>query len=373
METNTLVNAKSTHIVDTFLLVENMVSKHPNADTLSIIKIPQTEYTCIMKTSDAEQNINRLMCFLQPESLVDITRPEFSFLDKPRIKARKIRGVQSYGLLVLAPSGLNPGDNAAEALGVKHYDPEEEALINKKTGLSMKGDVAKAPTGVYPKYDVDNAMKYLKKVFNEQEIVYVSAKLHGANFRAVYQDNKMNCGSRNEWKKEFTSPPNITLEQLTQNIGDETKAKDVYQKQVVNFKPKKDLWWSALHPNVEKYCRGNPGYCVYGEVYGQVGGFPYDTNGVPTLRLFDILLPNGKWMDADIFMKTCKDNNLPIVPHIFTGPLVYDDFLKMIPERSVLNAKHIEEGLVIKPIKERWNPKFGRACLKLVSAAYLEK
>jgi len=60
-----------------------------------------------------------------PDSIVDVSRPEFSFLStrgdvkdgKLRIRVSKFRGTLSMGLLIPAPQGMVEGDDAAEFLG----------------------------------------------------------------------------------------------------------------------------------------------------------------------------------------------------------------------------------------------------------------
>jgi hypothetical protein len=235
-----------------------------------------------------------------PDSLVDVSREEFSFLavdakwlpdctkspagTHALVKAKKLRGVVSYGLLVPAPQGLVEGDNAADALNVVHYEPVALTDNGKQKGWATGGEVAKPPSGVYPKYDVDAFMGYGRKVFVEGEAVYVTEKIHGSNGRYVFKDEVMYCGSRTEWKREFPLPPEITLEELTEKIGNADRAKEVYERAVVNFKPKRNMWWVALDktPGLRVLCENNPGYTVYGEVYGSVQkGFPY---GVPPLE-----------------------------------------------------------------------------------------
>lgn len=390
-EESTLVGPKSTHVVETFIL--GPLRPHPAADTLSLATISDTDFSYVAKTADWADKVGRLVCWVPPDSVVDLKRPEFNFLDKPRVRAKKLRGIVSYGLLVLAPEGLKPGDNAAEALGVEHYDAEVAAIENKgdkKSGVNMApGEAGSAPDGHYPVYDVDSGLKWARKVFVEGEPVVVTEKIHGANSRYVFvlhqqegpvvQDifiGQQFCGSRNMWKREFTTPPKITIEELTEKVGDPERAKAIYEKAVNGFKPKSSMWWDVYHrtPSIKTFCEANPGACLYGEVYGQVGGFPYDTDRTPAFRAFDILSPEGKWLDAADFMRICDCYGVPRVPVLYEGPFDFEKVKALADGMTTLGgSKHIREGVVVRPAKERWDERLGRVCLKVVSAAYLEK
>lgn len=180
---STMAVEKSTHKVEV-LEVKELI-KHENADTLSKVKI--YDYTCVVRTSDWKPGT--LAAWVPPDSLVDTKRPEFAFLARKakadgiaRIRTEKLRGIVSYGLLVPAPEGMKVGDDAAQVLGVEHYDPEVAEIITAKTGTKLKftgGEVAKPPRGTYPKYDVDAFLARGRLAFKEGELVAVTEKIHG--------------------------------------------------------------------------------------------------------------------------------------------------------------------------------------------------
>lgn len=388
MESTIVAEEKSTHKVETFVLGE--LRKHEGADTLSLIKIGDTDYTYVGKTDDWKDRVGTVVAWLPPDSLVDTHTSAFAFLatdakydensnpDKTgrfaRIKAKKLRGVQSYGLMVPI-EGVEAGTDAAELLQVRHYEPPLSG-----GGAAMGGEDAEPPKGMsLPKYDVDAYLKYGKKMFREGESVMITEKIHGANSRYVFKDGIMYVGSRTLWKKEFASPPKVTLDELKARIGDDAKAQEVYDKIVTNFKPKKNLWWIALEntPQLRNYCEQNPGYAVYGEVFGQVQkGFSYGAKpGEVLFRAFDILRPDGRWMDGEQFLAECRTHGIPHVP-VLEESFAFE-FEKVIEfsvgNTTIPNANHIREGCVVKPTKERWDDRLGRVNLKIINPAYLEK
>jgi RNA ligase (TIGR02306 family) len=372
---------KSTHWVDVFKMPPLEKHPDPEVNSLSIIKIPETEFTYVAKTADWIDKIGKLVFWLQPETVFPVERPEFaSYVDlKGRVKAKKLRGVISYGILVLAPDNCNlqPGDNASEFLGCSHWDPNESPKHGNNKGFKLpSGEVASPPQGVYPKYDVDSMLRY-SKCFTPGEEVYLTEKLEGENMRVTFVDGVMHCGSRNEWKREFTQAPNISLETLTEKVGG-VKAKEIFTKTVTNFRPQKSKWWDVMDrtPTLRPFCEAHPGWCVYGEHYGKTGKFTYDTvDGKSKFRAFDILVPAtetapARWLDADEFIETCDKFGIPRVPLLAKMPFDLAKLLEMAEMNSTI-GNHIAEGIVVVPSKERWDKRLGRLKTKIVNSAYL--
>lgn len=317
---------KSTHKVE---IVPVHLEKHPNADSLSIVHI-FGGYTCVVRTEDWHEG--QLAAYIVPDSLVDTSRPEFSFLQEhSRIKVKKIRGIVSMGLLIPAPIGANIGDNVAEQLGVTRYEPPLD--------LRFTGESVKAPDGYHPTYDVDSLLRY-SYVFNEQELVWVTEKIHGANARFCYINGQMYCGSRTHWKKQDQASP----------------------------------WWIALaqHPAVGEFCKNNPDMTVYGEIYGNVQSLKYGLKNTIQIAVFDILL-GSIFLDPLEALRIGK--SLPWVPLVSHQTPFYLPKLEALAEgRSLMpNANHVREGIVVKPLHERTHPEIGRVCLKLINPTYLEK
>jgi hypothetical protein len=375
--------AESTHRVE---IVPVTLEKHPNADSLSIVRIEG--YQAIVRTDDWDGEQACLGAYIQPDSLVPVDREEFSFLADPkrpekmvRVTARRLRGEWSMGLLIHAPVGAQLGEDVAALLGVEHYEPPEP-------GANMGGETERAPkvrrkcpdcmgTGLvevstfgaktcevcdgkgypndaetvgfdYPKYDVEAFRKYGRHTFEAGEHVWVTEKIHGSNGRWLYDGERFYCGSHKEWKRESEA----------------------------------NLWWKALrlYPAIQNFLFANPGTCVYGEVYGQVQDLKYGTNpGEIRIAVFDIL-HEGRWVSAADCMDFAPNPSgppaftLPWVPLIASCEFNYDTILALADGKTaILGADHVREGIVVKPLHERWNPKCGRVNLKIVSNFYHER
>lgn len=335
-----ITHEKSTHKAE---VVQVFLRRHENADTLSVASI--YGYECVVRTSDF-QNV-KLAVYFPPETLVPTERNEFKFLaDKAkggyaRIKAKKIRGINSFGLLIPAPEGSNLGDNLYDYYNCQHFDAELD-----DTPIKTNTDNEKPPSlpCLPGKYDVDSLRRY-KNYFNDGETVLIMEKIHGSNSCFVYDNGRMYAKSRNFWKK-----PHLENEHC--------------------------LWWLALQnsPGIEKFCTENPGYFLYGEVAGKVKGFDYGCRGKPKVFAFDIMTPGGKWLDSRNFLEICDKYGIITAPVIGFMPFDFEKLTQLVECKTrVEGATHISEGFCIRPEIERWNSDIGRVHLKLVSCQYLER
>lgn len=379
---------KSTHQAE---LVKIQMEKHPNADTLSII--PIFGYTYVGRT-ETWQGVEYGVWF-PPDTLVDTHLPAFHELipdgkynadsskggSFARIKAKKLRGVVSYGYMIPATAiDINHPD-LFSFYGAAHYDPPMQNVGN---GVATGGEVGHAPKVYHVKYDVDSFQRYAQQMFVEGEPVFVTEKIHGANGRWVFEKGEFFCGSRTEWKKEFATPPDPTeiekgmRAKLAGKMADEeieTKVAAMRTKFESNAsKPQaQNMWWKALrqYPEIMQWLQENEGTVLYGEVYGAVQNMKY---GVPAgevrIAIFD-MLKDGKWVDAEQFNGY---DFLPRVPVLASFmPYDFDKLVELAEGPSLIaGANHFREGIVVRTMKERNHPRLGRCNLKIVSPSYLE-
>src|SRR6185369_6142163 len=175
---------KTAHV---FTFNHGMTEKHPNADALNFVRIPNTDYNYVLNNEEWKDYKGKV-AFIEPDSIFPQDNPIFhpfiSFCKNGRVRAKKIRGIQSYGILVRLPENevWNDGENVYERLKLQHYEPE---LAGENAKLNA-GECAESPSGDFPKYDVENGMKYETKIFNPGELVWVTEKIHGANSCYVF-------------------------------------------------------------------------------------------------------------------------------------------------------------------------------------------
>ena len=366
--------SNSTHRVD---VVPLNLKKLEGSDFLSVARV--YDYECVTQTAQWEGR--QLAAYVPPDTLVNTTRPEFAFLAPQaksdgwyRIKAKKIRGVRSFGLLVPVPEGVAEGDDVAEQLGVVHYDPDIHASRNGKNGI-VPGEATSGPNLFVPKYDVEAGRKYASRAFAVGEPVVVLEKLHGQNCRCVYTNGQQYVGSRSEWKREFPSYDHITVDYL---LGQSTEMTRERAETIVAANAKKgkkrSVVWEAFAntPAIRDFCEANPDYILFGEVYGQVQDLKYQ--GGINFAGFDIM-HNGRWLDWDESQRLRRVFDIPWVPILGEAvPFDFDTISAMAEGQSLVpGANNVREGVVVKSRVEREVPRVGRACFKFVGCGYLER
>lgn len=326
----------STHEIPVVRL--DSIEPHPNADSLGLVQI--FGWTCAVRLG--QFSAGDLCVYIPPDFVVDTTRPEFTFLadgksNSHRIKVKRLRGTYSQGLVIAAPAGLSENDNAMEQLGIVRYEPPENA--------STGGDNEPGPSGVYaPKYDVESMHRY-PSLLTAGEPVVATEKLHGCNGRYVWSSvaGRMYCGSCTGWKAEAD----------------------------------KSVWWTALRRNpwIADWCRTNPDVVLYGEVFGQVQGLKYGASSKDAFfAAFDIL-DHDRWLSYDEARDRTWHRGIIWAPLVYQGPFdatLLAELADKLDSRWP-GARHLAEGIVVRPVVERTDSEVGRVQLKIVSNRYLSR
>lgn len=392
------------HQVNVIQITE--IKPHGNAERLEIVPIEGFQAV----VAKGQFKVGDLAYYVPPDSIVP-DRAEYSFLwgdatfeggtpiKKRRIGAKKLRGEWSEGLLMPvrrwvpgSPFGavdgednqvfeVACGDDVASILGIEHYNPPEpgeSTAAGSNEGNAKKWRLPRTYGGwkqlilswlrgerreggiSLPTYDVDNFKKY-QNTFQAGEQVIVTEKIHGSNARYCYKpglfgmEGKMYAGSRNLWKA-----PGSTC-----------------------------AWRRALNHNawIEKWCREHPGYALFGEITPTQKGFDYGSKEgksgeVPYIKffVFDVRKPDGKWAERNELDGLFNAPGIALwfgevsVPFLYAGPFDLKEIQTLVDGKTTVpGANHIREGIVIKSVPERTVSHLGRAQLKLVSNAYLEK
>jgi RNA ligase (TIGR02306 family) len=367
-------------------------TKHPDADSLSIFLTTAGNYPVIDKTSS--YNVGDLACYLSIDTIVPSTEmfhflcprdyikveengkivqkaadPKYKVGEVPEknrvIKAKRLRGIFSCGLLIPIPFqdvlSLSEGDDITDLFGLTKYEEidEEDICPTKKEKIRQQNE--SKPIGwSIPYYDIDSFRKY-GDLFQVGEEIVISEKINGCNASYAYDsnENKLYVKSRNYFKRTLIT---AIIDGVPQTILPT------------------DLWTTAARNyNLEEKLASCPNIVLFGEVYGQVGRFPYnssiiDGTRVPKLRFFEAYDPYAqRYLDYDDFLSICRNLNLDTVPELYRGPYVGRDHVYPFAEgKSTLNDKHIREGCVIRPAKYRYEPKLnGRLLLKLLGEGYV--
>ena len=320
------------------------IGKHPNADNLEITQV-HGGYPCIIKAGSFKQG--DLAAYIPIDAMVSIEDERFSFLGNSqspksidgkqyyRIKAIRLRGIFSMGLLIKPEDEWVENQNVQNELKIVKYEPP----INIRNTLGC--DSPASSQHWMPKYTDIEGLRKFKDLFQIGEQVVLTEKLHGANSRFTFCDDELRVGSHHMFKQYH----------------------------------KDNIWWrvAALY-ELEKKLKDFQSFGIYGEVFGQVQDLRYgatQTNPL-MLRIFDVIdTTTNRYFHYDEFKALCEQLELLPVPEIYAGPwLGYEEMAKFADGQSSL-ADHIREGFVVRPVIERWDNRVGRVVLKMIGSEYL--
>lgn len=309
-----------------------------------------------------------------------------------RVKAKKLRGAFSLGIVIPIKSeslGYNDeekivneafqlegeyvkeGDNVAELLGVTKYEPP--------IPTQLSGEVFNASTLIGVNYDVEDFKNY-PNVLQEGEDVQITVKLHGSNLQACWlspsiSDELKNLVNIEEWIKVFDQEEFLGYVAIaSKGLG----AKGIFFKD--NEANSNNSYLKAFKPhlvNFAKMFKGVQTECatLVSEVFGK--GIQYFDYGLakPEIRVFDLyigLRGTGHYVDDNNLEKFCSGSNIPRVPVVYRGPFSFVILDKLANDKETeFNCKHVREGVVVKPVEERYEPELGRVSLKHRSEAYM--
>lgn len=304
------------------------IEKHPNADRLGITRV--FDYPVVVNLDEFCEG--DLAVYVPVDSVVPEDDPRWAFLKgNNRIRAAKIRGVVSIGLLTKADPNWVLGQDVTKALGIKKYEPPERT--------TMSGDDEPCPF-YFPEYPSIKSLSRLPRFFRAGEPVVITEKVRGANARFVYQDGRLWVGSRKQVKRES---------------------------------PDCAYWKVARKYNLEEKLKRYPGVVLYGEVYGWIQELRYGHGkGQVSLVIFDAMsLDTHRFLDfQDLLELVTFKLDLSMAPVLWRGPW-HEDLKRLANGPTLLGGGHVREGIVIRSEKEHYDDCVGRVIFKLHSEDFL--
>lgn len=337
--------------------------KHPLADRLAIVKVGR--FQVIHALDEAEQmSVGSKVIHFPPDICLDHVKVEeigISQYCRPvrcedgeihpcRIVAARIRGVPSYGFIILNPPEV-PESDLDDYYGVWKYEPVE-TLTEDGTGTSKE-------FFDFPKYTNIRRIQLHPENWTEGLPVRVTEKIHGRNTRVgvIKVDG--------EWQYM---------------VGTHTQIKKEYPyDDPVNFK-RNPLWDELLDERMMRLlndlCDGEHSVVVYGERFG--GGLQDLDYGYtkPEFRVFDIMV-DGQFLDWDLVIAHCEAHSMLTVPLLYSGSFTWCMVDNLTIGGSTVQNPSVyksdfkgREGIVITPLKETVAPSGGRLIAKSISVDY---
>ncbi|MFF2116578.1 RNA ligase (ATP) [Kitasatospora sp. NPDC058184] len=337
-----------------------VILEHPNADALELAQVGL--YRAVV-AKGAYRTGDHAVYIPEQSVLPDELIEELGLTGKlagalaNRVKAVRLRGELSQGV-VCRPAALagtdlavaaERGEDFAELLGVVKWQPP--------VPTSMSGDVVSAP-GLLPWVDIENLKRY-PEAFAPGEPVVLTEKLHGSCCLVTY----------------------------TAATGEvRVSSKGIGAQGLALAEDGRNLYWRAVRaydiPAVAARLAERLGaerVGIFGEVFGEgVQDLGYGASARterPGYAAFDVsALVDGQlnWLSAAELL----DGELPLVPELWRGPFDPETVLGFARGRETVSGRelHLREGVVVRPVTERWSPVLGgRAIAKVVSEAYLTR
>lgn len=293
---------------------------------------------------------------------------KLSGANKDRVKAIKLRGTLSQGILMKVPEDKDwvEGQDVAEELGITKYVPEVPAHFFKNGQPRIAG----AFHGYTPSFDVEN-IKANKNAFELGEQILITEKIHGTCC-------VIGCFTKHAIEYFSLNADNLYEGQVY--VG--TKR---LTKQGIVFDPRDEgnvygnvprtmglLDWlidytQELDTVLRSLVGGVSSVCLIGEIFGQgiQKGFLYGQEG-RTFRGFDVWvsLLSSPSMFVPARLQQLPKDKIPWVPVLYDGPYS-QELLDMNAGMSTFDPKQIREGIVLRN-------NYG-VLMKYVSDAYLTR
>lgn len=248
------------------------------------------------------------------------------------------------GVAVRRPAGIYHAGRVELTL---HYGDVKPG--SRPGGSVPSSDSESCPRShLVPKYDLEALRKWGGEVFVAGEPVVAREKIHGANFRAFHDGDRLWVGSRTRWLRR---PVDLA----------------------------RCAWWRvAVESGLETKLETCPHYVFYGEMYGQVQDLKY---GVPlgglrlvffdAMTLIDSPRLTGVFLCEGQLRELTQNLELNLAPLVYEGPWNVEVVAAFRNGPSLVpGADHTREGVVVRPVVERTHPRLGRVVLKVVGEDY---
>lgn len=341
---------------------------HPNADQIELAKVG--DYVSIVRKGDFKRG--DLAAYIAEGSIVPepILRDlglvgKLSGGEKNRVKAIKLRQVVSQGLVYPCKNGWKEGQDVAEELGIKKWEPV--------VPQHMRGRAVGVALNITVNYDIENIKKH-NQLFQEAEFISITEKIHGTFTQFGYIPQRLfepylHLGCYTVTSKGLGGR-GILLDY--EDLG------NVYSK--IAQDPRYNLMTKlvCIKAEYKDIIGDNPIY-ICGEIFGPgvQKGFGYGcAAGEIAFRIFDIAYGERsslQYIRPSTLWRISEDYEIPLAPVLYVGPYSKEKILECTDGMETVSGKklHIREGCVVRPFDERYEDRAGRVILKSVSNAYL--
>lgn len=338
------------------------IKEHPNADRLEIVVVKGWE--CIVGKGDHEPG--DLVIFVPPDSILPeelIERFNIGYLKNKtgRIGQIRLRGYMSYGLVLPNEDDFSEGKDVAGEYRITKWVSPSERFNRRQSKRGARYNRKANPR--FKKYtDIEN-LRNFPNVLEPGELVVITEKIHGTNFRAGWV---------------IADLPRI-VKFFRKLLGLGPKYEFVVGSRNVQLNPnEKTFYGENVYQRIaEKYQLKSiipMGHVAFGEIYGpDIQDLTYGARE-HRVMFFDIMY-DGQYLDYAQQTVLFSQWKLPTVPQLaickWDAEQIHETFVNGALSEIDLNT--MREGVVVQPLQERWDGRVGRVILKMMNPVYLER
>jgi RNA ligase (TIGR02306 family) len=292
-----------------------------------------------------------------PQALSDLMEVTGYLRKGQRVRTVKLRKVYSECLLIpfkyLAPKSLEnnveEGHDMMEMLGITKYEPPVKMVEMSVGGRKIK--YHQNPNfHVYYKFP---NLKNAPDMFNEEDLVTITRKLHGTNARyGIVRKKRLSLWDRvrkffgNEWVEFDYVVGSHNVEKGSDSQGFYNT--NVWKTVADQYNIQNKLWGY-----VKKYYtpeRLGSGIIIYGEIYGHGIQKNYDY-GLSDIRFsgFDVEL-DGVYREFLVERGIFNELDLPVVDLLYQGNWNKETQDRFVSNNFIEGTKVPHEGVVVKHI-----------------------
>ena len=311
------------------------IEPHPNADSIELAKIG--EYRSIVRKGDFKDG--DLVVYIPEQSLVPdkILEPiglkgKLSGPLKNRVKAIKLRGILSQGIVIKARPEFIEGQDVAEILGITKWEPEIPASMREK----LFGDVFLAGLDRCVSFNIENYKKN-PELIKDGDFVVLTEKIHGTFVQFGFMTETL---AHPEHGRIIVSSKGLAKNGLA------LKESDI------------NLYWKAfkkyISPELQNEFLNQANLLqepifILGEIYGKgVQDLSYGTENFE-FRAFAYFATTDPRNSNPLFLESVFgfEYQIPTVPILYKGPFSKAILNEYTNGKTTLSGNHTREGVVI--------------------------
>jgi RNA ligase (TIGR02306 family) len=336
------------------------VEPHPNADRLELAVVGDYRAVVAKGQFQAGDAIAYLpeASVLPAELIAELgLTGKLAGPDANRVHAVRLRGALSQGVVMAARAGWTVGQSVMAELGVTKFEPE----IPKE----LQGSVYALEREEGLSFDLEN-IKAFPNVFQEGETVVLTEKIHGVFLGIGAVPARLARPDSGHYQgRAWVSSKGLLSDRLAFDHRSEDEP-NIYLRAAQQL---------DLYAVVMKWAQElDEVVFLLGETFGQgVQDLGYGAHSqTPDFRAFSVVI-GTRFLDDEELEQRLAASGLKRATVLYRGPFSMATVLELTRGKESVSGqeRHLREGVVITPVKERMDFELGRVALKSVSEDYL--